>query len=73
MNLDAGSLFASLGIGTVGFGIFLYGKKQQRIPHLVVGIALMAYPYFVPGVLPMIAIAAGLIAALWFVSAREIL
>jgi len=73
MNLDAGSLFASMGIGTVGFGIFLYGKKQQRLPHVLVGIVLMVYPYFVPGVLPMIGIAVGLIAALWFVAAKEIL
>jgi len=35
-------------IGLVGFGLFLYGKKQQRIPQLGVGLALMVYPYFVP-------------------------
>lgn len=31
----------------IGFVLFVYGKKQQRWPHLVAGIALMAYPYFV--------------------------
>ncbi|HZV01444.1 MAG TPA: hypothetical protein VFF73_32320 [Planctomycetota bacterium] len=72
MNLDAGSLFASLAISSVGFGIFLYGKKQKRLPHLLAGVALMAYPYFVPGVLPMIAIAVVVVAALWFVASRDL-
>ncbi len=29
MDLTAGNLFASLLVSTVGFGIFLFGKKQQ--------------------------------------------
>jgi hypothetical protein len=73
MNLDAGSLFASLVISSVGAGIFIYGKKQKRLPHLLAGVALCVYPYFVPGVLPMIAIAVGVVAALWFVASRELI
>jgi hypothetical protein len=51
----------------VGVGFFLYGKKQQRWPHLVVGIVLMGYTYFVSSVAVMLGIAAALIVALWLV------
>ena len=47
MDLSAGSLFASLFVSTVGFGLFLYGKKATRVPQLAVGLAMMVYPYFV--------------------------
>jgi hypothetical protein len=57
-------LIASFFIGIVGFSIFLYGKKQQRIPHLVAGLVLMIYPYFVPGVVAMVAIAVALLGIL---------
>jgi hypothetical protein len=65
MSLDPSSLFASVVIGLVGFGIFLYGKKQRRAPQLVAGLAMMVYPYFVPGAAWMIAIAGALAGALW--------
>lgn len=72
MDLDTGSLVASMLIGSVGFGLFVFGKKQQRYAHLLAGVLLMVYPYFVPGVLPMIGIAVALLGALWFVSAKGI-
>ena len=65
MSLDPSSLFASVVIGLVGFGIFLYGKKQRRAPQLVAGLAMMVYPYFVPGAAWMIAITVALVATLW--------
>ena len=37
--------------GAIGVGYFLYGKRQSMIMPLVCGIALMAYPWFVPGAL----------------------
>ena len=65
MNLESESGFiASFAIGLVGFGIFLYGKKQRRPAQLAVGVAMMIYPYFVSNTLAMIAIAAALVAAL---------
>lgn len=67
MDLDAGSLFASCMIGAVGAGLFVYGKKQQRAPQLIVGLILAVYPYFVPSVVPMVGIAVALLAALTFV------
>jgi hypothetical protein len=52
-------------ISTAGFGFFLYGKKQQRIPQLAVGLLLMIYPYFVSNLLFMSLIAVALVALLW--------
>ncbi len=33
--------------GAIGFGFFLYGKKQRAVVPLIVGIALCVVPYFV--------------------------
>ena len=65
MNLDANSLLASLLIGSVGFVSFVYGKKQRRLPQMLVGFALMAFPYFVASVPWMLGIAVALLGALW--------
>jgi len=65
MDLSPTNLLLSLVIGSVGFGIFLYGRKQQRVPQLVAGIALMGYPYFVASVGWMLAVGAAIVAGLW--------
>ena len=65
MHLDAGWLFASLIVSAVGFILLHYGRKMSRIPHVVAGLALMVYPYFVPGALANALIAVGVLAVLW--------
>ena len=47
MDFSAGSMFASLVVSAFGIGLFIYGKKQVRPPQVVVGIAMMVFPYFV--------------------------
>jgi hypothetical protein len=47
-------------------GLFMYGKRSRRAPHLVVGILFMVYPYVFPAVPLMLAIAAGLGGLLYF-------
>jgi hypothetical protein len=42
------ALFGSLLFGTIGLGVFMYGKKMVLWKPMVVGVILMAYPYFVP-------------------------
>ena len=64
MNLDGNALLASLLIGSVGFVSFAYGKKQHRLPQMVVGLGLMGFPYFVESIPLMLGIAAALLAAL---------
>jgi hypothetical protein len=65
MDLDGNSILASLLIGLVGAGCFMYGRRQSRLPQMLVGALLVVYPYFVSSVPLMVAIAAGLLAALW--------
>jgi hypothetical protein len=62
--VNANALLGSVVVGSVGLGFFMYGKRQQRIPHLVVGIVLMVFPYLVSSVSLMAIIAAGLIGLL---------
>jgi hypothetical protein len=63
-SLDGNALLASLLVGSIGFVSFAYGKKQSRLPQMLVGIALMVFPYFVASVPLMLGIAAALIAGL---------
>ena len=65
MSLDARWLFASLIVSSIGFVLLVYGKKMARLPQLVVGLAMLVYPYFVPAVIPMLIIAAVLSVGLW--------
>lgn len=44
MDLDPGTLVAGLVVSTIGFSLFLYGKKQARAPQLVAGLVLMLLP-----------------------------
>ena len=39
-------LFVSLLTSAVGFALFKYGRKQERLPQVIGGLALMLYPYF---------------------------
>jgi hypothetical protein len=69
VNLDAGSLVAGFVVSGVGYVLFKYGRKMERIPHVLTGIVLIVFPYFIPGVLLMFGIAA-LICALLYVATR---
>lgn len=64
MNLDANSLLASLLVGSIGFVSFAYGKKQSRFPQMLVGVALMGFPYFVNSAPLILGIGAGLVGVL---------
>jgi hypothetical protein len=65
VNLDGNTILLAMLIGTVGFGFFLYGKKQRRLPQLAGGLVMMAYPYFVSNLILMGGIAVVLTGAMW--------
>jgi hypothetical protein len=67
VHLDAGWIFASLIVSSIGFILLNYGRKMARLPQILVGIAMLIYPYFVPGVLANVLVTAGLLALLWVV------
>jgi hypothetical protein len=63
--IDDNALLLSFVIGCVGLGFFTYGKRQGRFPHMLAGLSLLIYPYFVPSLILMAAIAFGVVAATW--------
>ena len=65
MSLDPTGVFLSLIVSGIGFVLFVYGKKQQRMPQLIAGLLMMVYPYFVEGALSMAGIGAVIGFALW--------
>lgn len=61
MDLSAASLITGLFTSSIGFGLFVYGKKQARAPQLVAGILLMALPVVAPAALLQASLAAAVI------------
>ncbi len=51
--------------GAVGFVAFAYGKKQASFKTMVIGAALIAYPYFVMNIFALYAVGTALTAALF--------
>jgi len=47
VNMNTSTILWGLLFGSIGVGFFTYGRKQRKIVPLVVGIILIAYPYFV--------------------------
>jgi hypothetical protein len=53
--------------GSIGFGFFLYGKRQKTIVPLIAGIALCVVPYFIADVYILIGVGVILVAIPYFV------
>lgn len=64
--MSTATILWGLLFGSIGFGFFLYGKRQRVIVPLVCGIALMVYPYFVSGTLLLLVIGIALMAVPYF-------
>ncbi len=62
--MSTASILTGFIISTIGFSVFLYGKKQQRLPQLFSGIVLMVLPFAFPQPFWMIAAAILSLAAL---------
>ena len=60
--MDATSLMLAIVFGSIGMGLFIYGKRQQRPVHLFAGLLLMVCPYVLPSPLAMTGAAVVLIA-----------
>lgn len=65
--MNVSTLFWNILFSSVGFGFFLYGKKQGAVVPLVCGLSLMIYPYFVSNILLLVAIGIALAAVPYFV------
>jgi hypothetical protein len=65
-NFSLSNLFAGFIFGSIGLAAFVYGKKNVLWRPMVIGIILMAYPYFLSGALFIYLIGIVLTAALYF-------
>ena len=65
MELDSATIITGFVVSTVGFSLFLYGRKQRHIPALAVGILMMVVPFLGLSVWLQWAACAALTAGLW--------
>ncbi len=63
--LDPGYLVVSLLVSSIGFVMFVYGKKQQRPVQLGSGLLLLIFPFFVHNALWLSLIGAVVCAVVW--------
>jgi hypothetical protein len=68
LDLGANSLLLGAFISLIGMALLLYGRKAARGPHIVVGLLLIAYPYFVGNLVIEVLVACGLLAGLALLS-----
>jgi hypothetical protein len=52
--------------GSIGLGLFIYGRKQRAVVPLLCGLMLMVFPYFVSNVMLLVGIGVLLIAIPYF-------
>lgn len=65
-TLSGANLFAGLLFSSLGFVGFIYGKRMSAWKPMFIGIALMAYPYFIEDTLTLCAIGVAGVAALFW-------
>jgi hypothetical protein len=63
-EFEGAGILASIFVSGIGFVFFSYGKKMTRVPQMLGGICLLAFPYFVSSALATLAIGALLIGAI---------
>ena len=65
-DFSAAKIFACTIFGAIGFVAFLYGKKNKFFKPMIIGIALMVYPYFISGTFFLYLVGIALTVALYF-------
>ena len=53
--------------GAIGFGYFLYGRKQRVAMPFLSGVALCVFPYFVSNVTVLVCVGIALMALPYFI------
>jgi len=48
VTLTGANLFGQIVFGAIGLAAFIYGKKQSSFKAMLLGVAISAYPYFIP-------------------------
>ena len=63
--MNTASLIAGGIFNTIGLAAFIYGKKQAKLKPMLIGGALMAYPYLITDTMMILVIGVLLTAALF--------
>ena len=63
---NTATLIWGLIFGSIGFGYFIYGKKQKRGVPFASGVGLMVFPYFVTNSYLLVLIGVALLALPYF-------
>jgi hypothetical protein len=53
--------------GSIGFGFFLYGRKQKAVMPIIAGVVLCVVPYFIANVYILVTVGLVLMAIPFFV------
>ncbi len=64
---DTTLLIWAMLFGAIGLGYLTYGRRQKAIVPLVVGVALIVFPYFTPNLYLLLAVGAVLVAIPYFI------
>ena len=70
LNFDSSFLFASLLWGSIGFGYWIYGKKQREMMPMIGGAAMIAISYLVSSWLLMSLLGLALMVAVYLLVKR---
>jgi hypothetical protein len=65
-SISTANLLWGILFGAIGFGFFIYGKKQKRPVPFLCGLGLMVFPYFVSNT-PLLVVTGGVLTAVPFV------
>ncbi|MFT4937418.1 MAG: hypothetical protein ACI88A_000433 [Paraglaciecola sp.] len=65
--LDTATILWGLLFGSIGFGYFMYGKRQGHLVARFTGIALILCPYIVPNNLVLVLVGLGLMSVPYFI------
>jgi hypothetical protein len=47
LDISPGNLVVGIFISLIGAALLMYGRKELRVPHIVAGLILIVFPYFV--------------------------
>ena len=67
-DISPGSLMVMIIFSLIGMVYIVRGKNDGPMSHVVYGVLLLIYPYFVTDLLPMLLVGLGILALAYFLS-----
>lgn len=65
MDISTAHIFATVIFGSIGFAAFLYGRKQSNLKAMIIGVVLIAFPFFIQNSIVLFVIGTALTLALF--------